>query len=113
MSNLASNHNSRSDKYNNGKVKFEDTLDGQLLLNSLNPSFQKIRKENQYVGETRIMQYLSKKKKESSYSQAFNEEFNPVSKDNDKYGSTEKKRDVSLSDLQRQTGFIRTTLPKN
>lgn len=106
MSNLSNNQN------NGSRKKFENTLDGQMLLNSLNPNFQKIRKENQYVGETRIMQYLSKKKKNNSYNQAFNE-FNPISKDNDKYGSTEKKQDVSLSNLHKQTSFIRTSLPKN
>lgn len=112
MSNISNNQNTGSGKYNRDKVNFENTLDGQMLLNSLNPSFQKIRKENQYVGETRIMQYLSRKKRNISYNQSFDEAY-PIAKDNDKYGSTEKKRDISLADLNKQTSFIRTTLPKN
>lgn len=44
---------------------FENKIEEQFIIISLNPIFQKIRKGNQYIGEKRIMQNLSRKNKET------------------------------------------------
>ncbi len=47
-------------KTNQSQVKFRVTADGRVVLHFIDPTLQKIRKENEYNGETRIMQNLSK-----------------------------------------------------
>lgn len=43
----------------------ENKIEDLITMISLNPIFQKIRKENQYIGEKRIMQNLSRKNQET------------------------------------------------
>lgn len=47
-------------KTNQSQVKFRVTTDGYVVLHFIDPTLQRIRKENEYNGETRIMQNLSK-----------------------------------------------------
>lgn len=47
-------------KTNQSEVKFKVSPDGQVSLQFINPTLKRIRKENEYNGETRIMQNLSK-----------------------------------------------------
>lgn len=47
-------------KTNQKEVKFKVSADGHVSLQFINPTLKRIRKENEYNGETRIMQNLSK-----------------------------------------------------
>lgn len=42
------------------EVRFRVSADGRVSLHFINPTLKRIRKENEYNGETRIMQNLSK-----------------------------------------------------
>lgn len=95
------------------KVKFEETNEGQLLLNSISAAFHKVRKENEYIGEFKIMQNLTKK----AYSQF--QDHQPDSKVADllrKKESNKSKEATSennLPQIYRNNGYIRTSVPKN
>jgi len=43
----------------------ENKIEDLITMISLNPIFRKIRKENQYIGEKRIMQNLSRKNQQT------------------------------------------------
>lgn len=47
-------------KTNQKEVKFKVSSDGHVSLQFINSTLKRIRKENEYNGETRIMQNLSK-----------------------------------------------------
>lgn len=113
MNELNNNSNSLESGAENKNINFENTSEGQKLLNSINPAFRKIRQENEYNGEARIMQHLSRKHDKSSLTEGFVAEFNSSSNNKDQFGRTDNNENIIIPPYQRKEGFIRTTPPKN
>ncbi len=47
-------------KTNQSEVKFRVSADGRVSLHFIDPTLERIRKKNEYNGEIRIMQNLSR-----------------------------------------------------
>ncbi|HLO90847.1 MAG: hypothetical protein ACM3ME_10200 [Chloroflexota bacterium] len=93
-------------------VKFEETYEGQMLLNSISAAFYKVRKENQYIGETRIMKNLTKKNSQVSQIKKTDQELERYS--GKSMIKTEKNvQENILAQIYRKEGYIRTSPPKN
>ncbi len=96
------------------KVKFEDTVEGKKLLSSISAAFHHVRKENEYIGETRIMQNLSKKNKTNFITSNFEDSLDKLFK-----SKTEGKKKISngndaiIPQVKHNEGYIRTSPPKN
>lgn len=94
-------------------VQFEETYEGQMLLNSLSAAFYKVRKENQYIGETKIMQNLARKiNQPQSMDKKTDQELERVI-NKPTPEKTTGMQEIILSQLYRNEGFIRTSQPKN
>lgn len=93
-------------------VKFEDTYEGQLLLNSISAALHIVRKENQYLGEIKIMQNLTKK---AYFTQDQQSEVKiaDLMKKKDARKSRQSEDQNLLPHIYRNAGFIRTNMPKN
>ncbi len=99
---------------NTSKVRFEDTVEGKKILSSISAAFHNIRMENEYIGETRIMQNLSKKNKTKYYTSNFEDGLDKLIKSK----TISKKKtsignDVLLPQDKNNAGYTRTSLPKN
>lgn len=95
-------------------VKFEDTVEGKKLLNSISAAFHNIRKENEYNGETRIMQNLSKKNKTKFFTNNFEDDLDKLIKSKtDGKKKTNNGNDVMLPQVKNNEGYSRTSPPKN
>lgn len=96
------------------QIKFEDTVEGKKLLNSISAAFHNIRKENEYIGETKIMQNLSKKNKTKFYTSNFEDGLDKLIKSKtDGKKKTSNGNDMMLPQVKHSEGYSRTSPPKN
>jgi|GEM_PF-6641363 len=102
----------RTPETTNNHVNFENSHDGQMLLNSISAAFYLARKENEYNGEFGIMKSLSRKTNADVKAQQI-QEIMPVVKKKPAVESKETLESKIFTQLYRNTGYIRTTRPKN
>jgi non-homologous end joining protein Ku len=96
------------------KVKFEDTVEGKKILNSISAAFQNIRKENEYNGEARIMQNLSKKNKTKFYTNNFEDDLDKLIRNKTEgRQKTSQDNDVMMPQGKNNERYNRITPPKN
>lgn len=110
------NRNKKANDSNNrtSKVKFEDTVEGKKILNSISAAFHNIRKENEYNGEARIMQNLSKKNKTKFYTNNFEDDLDKLIKNKtESMKRTSQGNDVMMPHDKNSEGYNRVTPPKN
>lgn len=96
----------------NNEVRWEQTPEGQKLLNSINAAFHHVRMENEYIGETRILQNLSKKTKSKHYTSSVDKDLEKLII-NSKSTSNKESNNIFIPQNNRREGYIRTTPPKN
>lgn len=102
----------RTSETTNNHENFENSHDGQLLLNSISAALYLVRKENEYNGEVSIMKSLSRRANMEAKAQPIQEVL-PVVKQKPAVESKESFESKILTHLYRNTGYIRTTRPKN
>lgn len=109
--NTGTNKSSRDTKTN--RVKFEETNEGQMLLNSLSAAFYKVRKENKYRGEVAIMQNLTKRANQNNHINKTDGELERVAAKKTQKENDSVANENILAQIYRKEGYIRTTPPKN
>jgi transcriptional regulator of aromatic amino acid metabolism len=93
------------------KIKFEETNEGQMLLNSISAAFLEVRKENEYIGEFRIMQNLTKKAYSQFPEQQTDSKVAELLKKKEANKTKDAANEDTLSQIYRNNGYIRTNMP--
>lgn len=112
MSKNTENRKSSKESKKN-RIKFEETNEGQMLLNSLSAAFYKVRKENKYRGEVAIMQNLTKRANQTNQIMKTDGELERVAAKKTKIENDSVANEAIIAQIYRQEGYIRTTPPKN
>lgn len=87
--------------------------DDNALLNSLGKTIQKIRLENEYNGEIKILQSYSRHNKTVYYTQPFQDDLDKLIKSKTNNKAVESNHNMIIHKLNENSKYIRNQHPKN
>lgn len=87
--------------------------DDNTLLNSLGKAIQKIRLENEYNGEIKILQSFSRHNKTVYYTQPFQDDLDKLIKSKTTNKAVESNPNLIIHKLNESLKYLRTQHPKN